>query len=69
MLEGFFDAIQCSLSYILTNTDKEQSNPPLLECKLELQSPDMVFNPSLEQVLGVCGCMWVNLVRGFKIFF
>jgi len=58
VLEGFFDAIQCSLSYVLTNTDKEQGNPPLLECKLELQSPDMVFNPSLEQVviaeLGAC---------------
>ena len=35
----------------MENTDKEnQVIPPLLECKLELQAPDMIFDPSLEQV-------------------
>lgn len=50
VLDGFFSAIQCSLSYLLENTDtsKGTSTAPLLEAKLELQVPDLVFSPSLE---------------------
>ena len=51
VMDGFFNCIYCSLQYFMENTDKEhQDIPPLLECKLELQAPDMVFDPSIEQV-------------------
>ena len=51
VLDGFFNCIHCSLQYLMENTDKENHEfPPLLECKLELQAPDMTFDPSIEQV-------------------
>ncbi len=55
VMDGFFHCIFCSLQYLMENTDKEhQDIPPLLECKLELQAPDMVFDPSIEQVSSLC---------------
>ena len=50
VLDGLFNCVQCSLQYLLDNTDKERPEaPPLLESKLELQAPEMVFLPSLDQ--------------------
>jgi dynein heavy chain len=50
ILDGLFNCINCSLQYIIDNTDKDKAGmPPLLEAKLELQAPEMVFNPSLDQ--------------------
>lgn len=50
VLDGLFNCVHCSLSYFMDNTTKDKEGmPPLLEAKLELQSPEMVFNPSLEQ--------------------
>ena len=38
ILDGFFNCLQCSLRYLLDNTDKERSELlPLMEVKLELQ--------------------------------
>lgn len=49
VLDGLFNCVQCSMQYIMDNTVKDKTSmPPLLEVKLELQSPDMVFNPSLD---------------------
>ncbi len=50
VLDGFFNCIQCSLQYLLANTSSDGGEmPPLLEAKLELQIPEMVFQPSLDQ--------------------
>ena len=50
VLDGLFNCIQCSLQYFLDNTDKEKTDmPPLLLTKMELQAPELVFEPSLEQ--------------------
>ena len=48
VLDGFFNCIHCSLSYLLENTDTKHNTAPLFEAKLELQQPDMVFIPSLD---------------------
>ena len=38
VVDGFFNCVQCSLLYLLDNTNKSvDSMPPLLEVKLELQ--------------------------------
>lgn len=59
VMDGFFNCIFCSLQYLMENTDKEhQDIPPLLECKLELQAPDMIFDPSIEQV----SCLHVTCI-------
>lgn len=50
VVDGFYNSILCSLNYLFYNTDKSSDIQPLLECKLELQAPDMVLKPSLEQV-------------------
>ena len=50
VLDGLFSCVQCSLQYLMDNTASDKEGLlPLLEAKLELQSPDMVFNPSLDQ--------------------
>ena len=50
VLDGLFNCSQCSLQYFLDNTSKDKVGmPPLLESKLELQAPDMVYNPSLDE--------------------
>ena len=50
VVDGFFNSIHCSLRYLLSNTDKEKCDLPFLECKLELQAPEMIFIPTLDQV-------------------
>ena len=48
-LKGLFNCVHTSLQYILQNIDKEKAElPPLLEIKLELQAPEVIFQPSLE---------------------
>jgi dynein heavy chain len=50
ILDGFFEAVHCSLSYLMEQTDDGKTELlPLMEVKLELQSPEMVYNPSLDQ--------------------
>ena len=50
VLDGFFNYVHCSLQYFLENTDKEKSGmPPLLEARLELQAPAIIFSPSIDQ--------------------
>lgn len=49
ILDGLFNCVHCSLQYFLDNTVQDKGNmPPLLEAKLELQAPEMVFEPSLD---------------------
>lgn len=36
VLDGLFECIQCSLRYLMENTDKEKDVPPLLMAKMEL---------------------------------
>uniref|UniRef100_H2ZKA8 AAA+ ATPase domain-containing protein n=1 Tax=Ciona savignyi TaxID=51511 RepID=H2ZKA8_CIOSA len=45
VIDGFFNCIFCSLNYFMENTDPDVQ--PLFIAELELQSPDMVFRPSL----------------------
>ena len=47
VLQGFWDIINCSLQYLLSNTCDGQVNP-LFEAKLLLQEQQMQFDPSLE---------------------
>ena len=50
VLDGFFEAVHTSLQYLLQETDASKEELlPLNEVKLELQSPEMVFSPSLDQ--------------------
>ena len=50
VLDGFFNYAHCSLQYFLENTDKDKTGmPPLLEARLELQIPEIVFSPSIDQ--------------------
>lgn len=37
VVDGFFNCIQCSLNYMLENTDTRTCNSPLFEARLELQ--------------------------------
>ena len=49
ILDGFFNAVQCSLAYLLENTESAVPDIlPLMGARLELAIPDMVFVPSLE---------------------
>ncbi|XP_070187600.1 dynein beta chain, ciliary-like isoform X2 [Littorina saxatilis] len=50
IVDGFFNTIHCSLQYMLNNTDSKTTAQPLYEARLELQVPDMVFIPSLDNV-------------------
>lgn len=49
VLDGLFRCVEFSLQYFLDNTDCERDLPPLLLAKMELQAPNVVFNPSLYQ--------------------
>ena len=69
MVDGLYNSIHCSLQYLLDHTDKERPDArPLLECKFELQAPDMVFSPSLEQDSpnGFCSIVETMLDDSFK---
>ncbi|XP_075759566.1 dynein axonemal heavy chain 9 isoform X2 [Pelodiscus sinensis] len=48
ILDGFFNAIECSLRYLLENTDSKAGLAPLFEVQLDLVIPDLVFHPSLD---------------------
>ncbi|KAM9371423.1 dynein axonemal heavy chain 9-like [Phaethornis superciliosus] len=48
VLDGFFTAIECSLRYLLENTDPKAGLSPLFEVQLDLVIPDVIFRPSLD---------------------
>ncbi|CAM4557085.1 unnamed protein product [Lepidochelys kempii] len=48
ILDGFFNAIECSLKYLLENTDSKAALAPLFEVRLDLVIPDLVFHPALD---------------------
>ncbi|KAF2978603.1 hypothetical protein EK904_004180 [Melospiza melodia maxima] len=48
VLDGFFTAIECSLKYLLENTDPKAGLAPLFEVQLDLVIPDLVFRPPLD---------------------
>ncbi|KAM9837728.1 LOW QUALITY PROTEIN: dynein axonemal heavy chain 9 [Aulostomus maculatus] len=48
IIDGFFNSIECSLKFLLDNTDQKEATAPLFEAQLDLKVPDMVFTPSLE---------------------
>ncbi|KFQ91060.1 Dynein heavy chain 9, axonemal, partial [Nipponia nippon] len=48
VLDGFFTAIECSLKYLLENTDPKAGLAPLFEVQLDLVIPDLIFRPSLD---------------------
>ena len=50
VVDGLYNCILCSLNFLFYNTDKASNVQPLLECKLELQAPDMILIPSLDPV-------------------
>lgn len=43
IVDGFFSAIECSLKFILNQTDSKNGFPPLFQAILELSAPDMFF--------------------------
>ncbi|XP_061318003.1 dynein axonemal heavy chain 9-like [Pezoporus flaviventris] len=48
VLDGFFTAIECSLKYLLENTDPKAGLAPLFEVQLDLVIPDLIFHPSMD---------------------
>ncbi|XP_036884188.1 dynein heavy chain 9, axonemal isoform X2 [Sturnira hondurensis] len=48
LLDGFFLAIECSLQYLLENTECKPGLNPIFEAQLNLAIPELVFSPSLE---------------------
>ncbi|KAI8492613.1 Dynein heavy chain 9, axonemal, partial [Branchiostoma belcheri] len=48
VVDGFFNAIHCSLNFLLDIMGSKGQVSPLFESRLELRAPDMVFEPSLE---------------------
>ncbi|KAM8956225.1 dynein axonemal heavy chain 9 isoform 2-T2 [Lycaon pictus] len=48
LLDGFFLAIECSLKYLLENTECRTGLTPIFEAHLSLAIPELVFSPSLE---------------------
>ncbi|NWH56161.1 DYH9 protein, partial [Geococcyx californianus] len=48
VLDGFFTAIECSLKYLLENTDPKAGLAPLFEVQMDLVVPDLIFHPSLD---------------------
>ncbi|XP_045020772.1 dynein axonemal heavy chain 9 isoform X1 [Bubalus bubalis] len=61
LLDGFFLAIECSLKYLLENTECKAGLTPIFEAQLSLAIPELVFHPSLEP--GVKGGFY-DLVEG-----
>ncbi|XP_043925657.1 dynein axonemal heavy chain 9 [Protopterus annectens] len=49
LIDGFFNAIECSLKYLLDNMDPKAGLAPLFEAQMDLVAPDTLFHPSLEQ--------------------
>uniref|UniRef100_H2YYB5 AAA+ ATPase domain-containing protein n=1 Tax=Ciona savignyi TaxID=51511 RepID=H2YYB5_CIOSA len=52
VVDGCFNAIECSMKFLLHQTDHRQGLPPLFQAQLELHAPDMVFKPSLDFGMG-----------------
>ncbi|CAK8676513.1 unnamed protein product [Clavelina lepadiformis] len=52
VIDGCFNAVECSLKYLLEQTETNQTMPPLFQAHLELNAPDMVFRPSLDYGAG-----------------
>ncbi|KAH0629591.1 hypothetical protein JD844_011790, partial [Phrynosoma platyrhinos] len=48
VLDGFFHVIECSLQYLLENTDSKAGLAPLFKVQLDLSVPEMIFHPSLD---------------------
>ncbi|XP_058532038.1 dynein axonemal heavy chain 9 isoform X2 [Ochotona princeps] len=48
LLDGFFLAIECSLKYLLENTECKAGVNPIFEVQMSLAIPELVFCPSLE---------------------
>ncbi|XP_062976517.1 dynein axonemal heavy chain 9 [Elgaria multicarinata webbii] len=48
VLDGFFSVIECSLKYLLENTDSKAGLAPLFKVQLDLSVPEMIFRPSLD---------------------
>ncbi|XP_037664377.1 dynein heavy chain 9, axonemal isoform X3 [Choloepus didactylus] len=61
LLDGFFLAIECSLEYLLENTECKAGLTPIFEAQLSLATPELVFYPSLEP--GVKGGFY-DLIEG-----
>ncbi|XP_056405417.1 dynein axonemal heavy chain 9 [Hyla sarda] len=61
VLDGFFNAIECSLKFIMDNMDTKAGLSPLFEVQLDLVIPDMVFRPSLD--LGISDGLY-DIVEG-----
>ncbi|KAM9209454.1 dynein axonemal heavy chain 9 [Dugong dugon] len=61
LLDGFFFAIECSLKYLLENTESKAGITPIFEAQLSLAIPELVFCPSLES--GVKGGLY-DIVEG-----
>ncbi|NXH56730.1 DYH9 protein, partial [Rhabdornis inornatus] len=65
VLDGFFTAIECSLKYLLENTDPKAGVAPLFEVQLDLVIPDFVFHPPLDPGTNDGFCDMVeNLLQG-----
>ena len=43
VVDGCFNAIECSLKFMLQQTDPKTGLAPLFQAQLELNAPDMVF--------------------------
>ncbi|XP_057629488.1 dynein axonemal heavy chain 9 isoform X4 [Chionomys nivalis] len=56
LLDGFFLAIECSLKYLLENTEYKTGITPIFEAQLSLVPPELVFHPSLD--CGVKGSLY-----------
>ncbi|KAI5932507.1 Dynein heavy chain 9, axonemal [Manis javanica] len=48
LLDGLFLAIECSLKYLLENTECRAGLTPIFEAQLSLAIPELVFYPSVE---------------------
>merc|ERR1712136_408119 len=52
VIDGCFNMVECTLKFLLQQTDTRLQLAPLFEAKLELHAPDMIFTPSLDLGLG-----------------
>lgn len=48
IVDGFIHTVQCSLKFLLDETESKPPNSALFEAHLELHAPEMVFKPSLD---------------------
>ena len=43
VIDGCFNMVECTLKFLLQQTDTRLQLAPLFEAKLELHAPDMIF--------------------------